>query len=242
MNIDSHQITVGGLDVEVVRKPIKNLHLGVYPPYGRVRVAAPLRVDDKAVRLAVVSKLAWVKRHRSRFAGQERQTAREYLTGESHYFQGARYRLNVIPHSGSSRVVLHNGSRMDLFVRSGCDRIQRKRVLLEWYRKQLKGLIPPLIAKWEAAMGVKVEEWGIKQMKTRWGTCNPRAKRIWINLELVKKPIHCLEFIVVHEMTHLLMRNHDGRFIALMNKFMPQWRSYREELNHTILSHVHWSY
>lgn len=242
MNIKKHQINVGGFSIEVIRKPIKNLHLGVYPPYGRVRVAAPLYVNDKAVRLAVISRLAWVKRHKSRFEGQERQTRREYLTGESHYFQGARYRLNVINNGRNSHVVLRNKSTMDLFVRAGSGKGQRKRVLLEWYRKQLKALIPSLILKWETAMGIKIDEWGIKQMKTKWGTCNPRARRIWINLELAKKPIKCLEFIVVHEMAHMLERKHDARFIKLMDELMPTWRSIKAELNHSVLSHADWSY
>jgi hypothetical protein len=238
----SHQITVHGLDVEVVRKNIKHLHLAVYPPNGRVRVAAPLRINDEAVRLAVISKLAWIKRQQARFEGQERQSAREYVSGESHYFQGRRYRLNVIYQDGPPQVSIRNNTRLDLIVRPGSDTWQHERVLLTWYRQQLKILIPPLIAKWEPILGVHVAEWGVKQMQTRWGTCNIQARRIWLNLELIKKPELCLEYVVVHELVHLLERKHNDRFAALMDQAMPQWRLHREELNHVPLVHEDWEY
>jgi predicted metal-dependent hydrolase len=237
-----HQITVNGLVVDVVRKDIKNLHLAVYPPNGRIRVAAPLRVDDEAVRLAVISRLAWIKRQQSKFDGQERQSAREYVSRESHYYQGNRYLLNVVYHDAPPKVVIRNKTTLDLFVRTGSDTAQRERALLAWYRKRLKHMIPPLIAKWEAIIGVEVADWGVKQMKTRWGTCNIEARRIWLNLELVKKPAHCLEFIVVHEIVHLLERHHNDRFVAYLDNFMPQWRLLRDELNRAPLGHAEWEY
>lgn len=237
-----HQITVNGLVVDVVRKNIKNLHLAVYPPNGRIRVAAPLRVDDEAVRLFTISKWAWIKRQQARFDVQERQSPRTFVSGESHYFQGNRYLLNVIYHDGPPAVILRNKTTMDLLVRTGSETVQREHVLMAWYRKQLKQAIPPLIAKWEPIINVEVAEWGVKQMKTRWGTCNIEARRIWLNLELVKKPIHCLEYIVVHEMVHLLERKHNAIFTGYMNKFMPQWRLYREELNRAPLGHEAWEY
>ena len=238
----SHQITVHGLVVDVVRKNIKHLHLAVYPPHGRVRVAAPLRLNDEAVRLAVISRLAWIKRQQAKFEGQERQSAREYVSGESHYLQGRRYRLNVIYHDGPPQVSIRNKTRLDLVVRPGSDMAQRERVLLAWYRQQLKALIPPLIAKWEAILGVQVVEWGVKQMKTKWGTCNIVARRIWLNLELIKKPEICLEYVIVHEMVHLLERKHNDRFAALMDRALPQWGLHREELNREPLGHVTWEY
>ncbi len=242
MNTELHQIVVSDLVVDVVRKDIKNLHLGVYPPHGRVRVAAPLRVDDEAVRLAVISRLAWIKRQQARFAAQERQSAREYVSGESHYFLGDRYLLNVIYQDGPPQVVIRNKTIMDLIVRTGSDTAQRERVLLEWYRKQLKALIPPLLAKWEPIIGVQVAEWGVKQMKTRWGTCNIAARRIWLSLELIKKPAICIEYVLVHELVHLLERHHNDRFKAHMSRFMPQWRLHREELNRAPLGHEEWGY
>jgi len=228
--------------VDVVRKAIKNLHLGVYPPHGRVRVAAPLAVTDEAVRLAVIGKLGWIRRQRARFEDQARQSKREMVSGESHYILGQRYRLNVVVQDGPGRVAIRNKRTIHLFVREGSDTAQRERVLLAWYRQQLKSLIPPLIAQWEAAMGVKVAEWGVKQMKTKWGACNLEARRIWLNLELAKKPVRCLEYIIVHEMAHLLERHHNDRFTKLMDRFMPQWRLQRAELNRAPLHHATWRY
>jgi len=242
MTTDTHQIKVSGLTVDVVRKDIKNLHLAVYPPAGRVRVAAPLRVSDEAVRLAVVSRLGWIKRQKSKFTGQARQSEREYVSGESHYFQGQRYRLNVIYQSGASHVAIRNKSTIDLYVREGSDREQRERVMLAWYRHHLKEQIPALIEKWEPVLGVRVADWRVKQMKTKWGTCNIKAGRIWLNLELAKKSAQCLEYIVVHEMVHLLERHHNDRFTELMSKYMPQWKLHREELNRSALGHEEWGY
>jgi predicted metal-dependent hydrolase len=228
--------------VDVVRKDIKNLHLAVHPPNGRVRVAVPLRVNDDAVRLAIITRLGWIKRQQAKFKGQDRQSAREYVTGESHYFQGRRYRLNVIYHNDSPRVAIRNKSTIDLFVREGSDTSQRERVFLAWCRQQLKMLIPPLIEKWEGIIGVKVAKWGVKQMKTKWGTCNSKARRIWLNLELIKKPVQCLEYIIVHEMVHLLERRHDDRFASLMDSFIPQWKKVRGRLTSYPLGHEVWSY
>ena len=228
--------------MDVVRKDIKNLHLAVYPPIGRVRVAAPLRVTDEAVRLAVISRLSWIKRQKTKFTNQARQSEREYVSGESHYFQGRRYRLNVVYQSGTSRIAIRNKSTIDLFVHEGSDKAHREWVLLSWYRQQLKEQIPALIANWEPILGVTVADWRVKQMKTKWGTCNIDAQRIWLNLELAKKSPQCLEYIVVHEMVHLLERHHNEHFAELMNKFMPQWRLHREELNRSSLGHEAWDY
>jgi len=242
MIIERRQISIRGLPVDVVRKAIKNLHLGVYPPHGRVRVAAPLAVSDEAVRLAVIAKLGWIKRQRARFEEQPRQSKREMVSGESHYFLGQRYRLNVVAQNGPSSVAIRNKRTLDLFVRAGRDTGQCAKVMLAWYRQKLKALIPPLIAQWETVMGVKVAEWGVKQMKTKWGACNIEARRIWLNLELAKKSIQCLEYIVVHEMVHLLERHHNDRFTKLMDSFLPQWRLQRAELNRAPLGHATWRY
>jgi hypothetical protein len=242
MSIKSRQITVSGVQVQVFRKGIKNLHLGVYPPHGRVRVAAPLRVSDDAVRLAVIGKLGWIKRQRARFEGQPRQSAREMVSGESHYFLGRRYRLRVIERAGGGTVELHGKSTLELRVRPSTNAGQRNRILHQWYRQQLKVLIPPLVEKWQAALGVAVAEWGVKKMKTRWGTCNIEARRIWLNLELAKKPVQCLEYIVAHELVHLIERNHNDRFVSILEKHLPLWRLHRQELNSAPLSHETWGY
>ena len=235
-------LIIGVLEIEVVRKDIKNLHLGVYPPEGRVRIAVPLRVNDEAVRLFAISKLSWIRRQQAKFEQQRRQSEREYVSGESHYFKGKRYLLNVVYQKSAPKVVVRSKTYMDLFVREDSDRQRREQVLLKWYRQQLKSDVPELIAKWQGIIGVDVKDWGIKLMKTKWGTCNAEAGRIWLNLELVKKPDHCLEYIVVHEMVHLLERNHNERFMAYMDEYLPQWRSCRDELNEGILGHTKWEY
>jgi predicted metal-dependent hydrolase len=243
MNIELSRITVSGLPVEIVRKAIKNLHLGVYPPNGRVRVAAPVRVHNEAVRLAVISRLAWIKRQRRRFHSQERQSAREFISRESHYFLGRRYLLNVIERDEPSRVVVvHNKTALDVYVPRGTECAKKQQALIAWYRKELKALIPPMIEKWEGILGITVADWGVKKMKTKWGSCNVEDRRIWLNLELAKKPVHCLEYIVAHEMVHLLERHHNDRFTTLMDKFLPNWRLHRDELNSAPLAHETWSY
>ena len=236
------RITVAGIKVEVVRKDIKNLHLGVYPPHGRVRVAAPLVVSDEAVRLAVIDKLGWIKRQRAKFAEQPRQSQREMVNGESHYFLGQRYRLRVHEQAAPARVAVRGITSLDLFVRPGSSAEQREAVLLRWHREQLKALIPPLLEKWQPALGVQVAAWGIKKMKTKWGSCNPASRRVWFNLELAKKPVACLEYIVVHELAHLLERHHNERFMALLDIHLPQWRQYREILSQAPLGHEEWGY
>lgn len=242
MTTSGRRITVSGLAVDVVRKDIKNLHLGVYPPAGRVRVAAPLALSDDAVRLAVIDKLGWIKRQKRLFSKQPRQSPREMVSGESHYFMGRRFRLRVHDHGGPARVTIRGLRMIELFVRPGTTREQREAALARWYRDQLKALIPSLLKKWQPILHVKVRDWGIKKMKTKWGSCSIEARRIWINLELAKKPLRCLEYIVVHEMVHLLERNHGDRFTALMGRYLPDWASRRAELQQSILGAEHWSY
>jgi len=242
VNTRSESIDVGDVTVEVVRKEIKHLHVGVYPPHGRVRVAAPVRLDDEAVRLAVVSRLGWIRRKQEEFEKQDRQSQRELITGESHYFQGRRYLLDVIEEGRSPSVRLVGHRMMQLRVRPGSDRRTRERVLERWYRRQLREQIPPLLAKWEPRVGETVAEVRIKKMKTLWGSCNAADRRIWLNLELAKKPVSCLEYILVHEMVHLLERHHNERFRDQLGELMPMWNHHRDELNREPLAHEDWAY
>lgn len=237
-----HTIDVRGMSVEVVRKDIKNLHIGVYPPKGHVRVAAPRRLDDEAVRLAVISRLGWIRRQQKGFDQQVRQSQREMVTGESHYYQGRRYLLDVVEQNAPSSVRIVNNTKIELRIRPGTDRDDREAVLLRWYRRRLREQIPPLLAKWEPKVGVNVAGVRIKKMKTRWGTCNSKARRIWLNLELIKKPASCLEYILVHEMVHFLERHHNEHFRDLIDELMPQWKLHREELKSAPLAHEAWKY
>ena len=228
---------VGNITIDVVRKNIKNIYLRVYSPTGRVRISAPIRMSVDAIRAFVVSKLDWIQKQQIKLRSQEREPSREFITRESHYFNGRRYLLKVIERNAAAKVVL-NHSEMELYVRPETDAAARKAILNEWYRQKLKETVPSLIEKWEKKMHVQVKEFGIKRMKTRWGTCNRQAKRIWLNLELAKKPPECLEYIVVHEMVHLLERKHNDRFFALMAEFIPKWRFYKDELDRLPVSKV----
>lgn len=234
-------IDLGIITVDVVQKNIKNLHLSVYPPKGRVTIAAPLRMDLDTIRIFAISKLGWIKKQQTKLRNQKRESPREFVTRESHYYLDKRYLLKVIEIDSKPSVTIKH-DKLILQVRPGATAEQKKIILQEWYRERLKELVPRYIDKWERKMQVKVSEFGIKKMKTKWGTCNRDAKRIWINLELAKKPLQCLEYIIVHEMVHLLERNHNDRFIAYMNKLMPRWRVYKEELNRLPVSHEDWEY
>ena len=242
MTTRHRSIDIRGICVEIVRKDIRNLHLGVYPPGGRVRVAVPLRLNDDAVRMAVISRLGWIQRRRAEFEQQDRQSQRELVTGESHYFSGRRYRLNLIENDGPCSVRVSSSTTMELRVRPGTDRKKREAALQRWYRELLREQLPPLLARWAPRVGVTVSELRIRKMKTRWGSCSAKARRIWLNLELAKKPAACLEYILVHEMVHLLERRHNERFRELMDAAMPQWRLCREQLNRAPLAHEEWKY
>lgn len=223
---------IDDIEIELIKKNIRNLHLSVLPPDGRVRISAPKDLNDESVRLFAISKLSWIKKQRAVFRKQERQSKRDFVSGESHYYLGQRYLLNVIyTNRRKQGVEVRNKTYLDLFVRNNVTKEQRQKVMREWYRSELKALIPPLIGKWEPIIGVKVKSWGVRLMKTRWGSCNTSAKRIWLNLELAKKTPACIEYIVVHEMTHLLERLHNDEFIIYMDRFLPNWRSTKAELN-----------
>lgn len=237
-----HQIEVSNFSIDVIRKSIKNMHLSVYPPTGRVRIAAPLNVDDEAVKLFAISKLAWIKKNQRKFEMQDRQMPRVFEQRESHYFEGKRYLLRVTEQNAPPRVEIKTKTYIDLFIRPNATLEQRQNCINEWYRKQLKNQIPLLIEKWEPIIGVSVSDWGVKQMKTKWGTCNIEQKRIWINLELAKKPYYCLEYIIVHEMIHLLERHHNDNFLAHLDKNLPKWKLYKDELNRLPISHGEWEY
>mgnify|MGYP001443646747 CR=1 FL=1 len=235
-------LKIQDIEIEVIKKKIKNIHLAVYPPNGRVRLAAPIQVNDESIRLFAVSKLSWIKKQQKKFREQEREAKREYTNRESHYYQGRRYLLQVEEGSGHAKVEIKNKKYLFIQVKPGSSREKIEKILIEWYRAQIKKQIPELITKWENVLGLRVKDWGVKRMKTKWGSCNPQAGRIWLNLELIKKRVHCLEYILVHEMLHLKERKHNEKFIQNLNKFMPKWKSYKKELNDFPVQHVDWRY
>ena len=231
MSTETRHLHIGGLQVELVRKDIKNLHLGVYPPAGRVRVAAPLALSDDAVRLAVIGRLGWIRRQQAKFQAQPRQSAREMLQGESHYYLGRRYRLVLAETGGRQTVSLQGSTRLTLHAHRGADAAARWRVLERWYRAQLHELLAPMVERWAAVIGVTVPQWRVRWMKTKWGSCNPRVPRLWFNLALVKVPPECIEYVVLHELLHLVDTSHGERFIAALDTYLPDWRERRSKLN-----------
>lgn len=242
MSTSAEKIAIANLEIDVIRKNIKNMHLAVYPPTGRIRLSAPQRTDAEVVRLFAISKLAWIKKHVKNFKEQPRETKRQYVTGESHYFLGNRFLLKVVEHNGYAKVDLSGVKHIQLKVKGGTSMEERGSIMKEWYRKELKKIVPDLIEKWERIIGVKANDWGIKHMRTKWGACNTDEKRIWLNLELAKKPMNCIEYIIVHELVHLLERHHNENFVKHMDQFMPKWRLHRDELNSLPVAHNDWGY
>ncbi|WP_455208401.1 M48 family metallopeptidase [Kaarinaea lacus] len=231
-----YQLSVGDEKIDVHRKRIKHIYLAVSRADGRLKVTAPLRVGDATLAAFVLSKQNWITRQRANLRAlhaRQMQQELQFISGENHFYRGESYLLNVVHQKSSPRVAVRDNSYIDIYIRHGATLEQRQKILTQWYRDQLRQLIPPLIEKWQPVIDVEVKEWSIKQMKTRWGTCNINAQRIWLNLELIKKPINCLEYVVVHEMVHLLERHHNARFKAYMDGFLPEWREYKLALNHS---------
>lgn len=223
-------IQLGNIDIEVVLKDIKNVHLSVYPPNGRVRIAAPLHLDLDTIRIYSISKLAWIKRQQAKLRKQKREAPRLFINRESHYFKGRRYMLKIVPTTGRHEVILKARS-IEMHVHFDTSRENKQKLMDDFYRSHLKAITATLIEKWEGLLYVQVKAFGIKRMTTKWGTCNEKAGRIWLNLELAKKPIEYLEYVVVHEMVHLKERKHNEKFVAYLDKQLPNWRHLKEELN-----------
>jgi predicted metal-dependent hydrolase len=223
-------VQLGDVLIEIARKPIRNLHLSVYPPTGRVRIAAPERATDESIRLFAIAKLGWIKRQQGKLRVQERESPREYVERESHYVWGRRYLLHVIERDAPPRVD-RAPRRLVLAVRPGASREHRKQVMESWYRRQLRVAVPPLVEKWQKALRVQPNRVFIQRMKTRWGGSNPATGNIRLNTDLAKKPIECLEYILLHEIAHLRVPRHDAAFVALLDRNLPNWRETRDRLN-----------
>lgn len=234
-------IELGEMRVEVIRKDIKNLHLSVLPPQGAVRIAAPSHMNLDTIRVFAIAKLAWIKAQQRKMRAQERETPREYLDRESHYLWGRRYLLKRVEKEALPAIeIKHN--KLVMQVRPGTSEMRSREILEAWYREQLRAVLPELTAKWEAVIGVKVGRVFVQRMKTRWGSCNPASRAIRLNTDLAKKPVQCLEYIVVHELTHLLEPTHNARFMALMELFLPHWQHLRKQLNQLPVRHEEWDY
>jgi len=227
--------------VDVALKDIKNVHLSVYPPTGRVRISAPKRMRIDTIRVFAISKLDWIKQQQKTLREQERETPREYVDRESHYVWGKRYLLAISECDEPPSIELRH-SRMLLRVRPRTDEDKRRALVEEWYREQMKEAVPPLLAQWQPLLGVRVDRFFVQRMKTKWGSCNHKARTIRLNTELAKKPAECLEYVVVHELVHLLEPTHNARFVALMDRFMPRWQFHRQVLNRLPVRREKWSY
>jgi predicted metal-dependent hydrolase len=223
-------ILLGDLKIAVTRKRIRNVHLRVHPPDGRVTISAQMSARLRVIKAFAASRLEWIRRQQQRVSGQPRETPRQFVTGESHPLWGRPHLLSVVERAGRAAVAIDD-ARLTLFIRPGSDTARRARVLHTWHRTLLEEALPPLIQKWEGQLNVQVKGYYLRRMTTRWGTCNYRTKYIRLNTELVTKPSHLLEYVVVHEMVHLIVPNHGARFIALMNEHYPSWREARSELN-----------
>ncbi len=235
------QIKLGDIAVDVVLKDIKNVHLSVHPPTGRVRISAPKRMNIETIRVFAISKLDWIKQQQKKLREQERETPREYIDRESHYVWGKRYLLTTSERDERPLIELKHSSML-LRVRAGTDEDKRQALLEAWYRERLKEAVPPLLERWQPLLSVAVERFFVQRMKTKWGSCNHLARTIRLNTELAKKPPECLEYIVVHELVHLLEPTHNAHFVALMDRFMPKWQFHRQVLNRLPVRGETWSY
>jgi len=234
-------IELGDIKAEVIRKDIKNLHLNVLPPLGRVRISAPQHMKLDTIRVFAISRLVWIKTEQRKMQAQPREVPRQFLTRESHYVWGKRFLLKRHDHEGPPRVELSR-NRLDLWARPETSSTRCQALVDAWYREQIRSTAPALIAEWSSVLGVKANKPFVQRMKTRWGSCNPATGAIRLNTELAKKPVECLEYIVVHELTHLLEPTHGPRFVQLMDHFLPHWQLRRELLNALPVRHHEWEY
>lgn len=225
----TYTLHIGTAEIEVTFKPIKNLHLSVHPPYGRVTIASPEFYDLEKVKIYAATKLGWIKREQQKICSQQREEPKLMATRESHQFFGNRYLLKVI--EGSRPKVVLNHNVMELYTVPNASLEQKQKTLYNWYKKQLETKVIELIYQYSKIIGITDVNFGIRKMKTKWGTCNIEKRTLWFNIELAKKPVECIEYIVVHEMVHLLERNHNKNFIILMDKYLPNWRIQKKILN-----------
>ena len=228
------QIVISNIEMLVERKDIKNMYIRILPPDGKVKITVPKAISDDAIRMFAISRIAWIKKQKANFENQSRQTKRQYISGESHFFWGKRYRLEVV-YSGVRNDVFIKEDKLFLQVRKESTQEQRETVMEEWYREQIKQAIPAVLEKYAKIVRKTPDEWRVKNMRTKWGTCNPIKKRIWLNLQLAKKTPECLDYVIVHELVHLYVKNHNDEFRAYMDQFYPNWQVVKKQLNEQML-------
>jgi predicted metal-dependent hydrolase len=226
-----HKLELDEITIEIAKKKIKYLHLKVSPPWGRVRLSAPLWMKLETIRLFALSKLGWIKQKQKKMRDKEQRSPSQlhYMDNENHWVWGKSYLLKIIEENKPPRVEL-DLNQLNLCVRPSTSTLKKQALIENWYREEMKQTLPSLIMKWEAIIGVKAKSFCIQKMKTRWGSCNTVSKNIRFNLELAKKPLECLEYVVVHELVHLKEPSHNSRFKALMDQFMPHWRFHKTQL------------
>ncbi len=232
-------IKIGKLSILVTKKDIKNVHLSVHPPHGRVTLAAPRATPIDVARAYAIAKLGWIREQQKKLENQARESPRQFIERESHYLWGRRHLMSVV-HCDTKPFVSLDYKRITLTVRRGSSAMKRAQVIHEWHKSLLHEVVPPLIKKWERKLKVKVAGYFLQRMKTKWGSCNQRSRHIRLNTELVKKPKDLLEYVIVHEMAHLLERTHNDRYIAILDQYYPSWREARAELNELPLTAVVW--
>ncbi|MEI6221955.1 MAG: SprT family zinc-dependent metalloprotease [bacterium] len=234
------QLQLGSVDAYIVRKQIKHVHVSVLPPHGKVRITAPSDMHVDTIRTLLAVRLPWIKKQQAKFSNQERQSKREFVSGETHYYFGKQYRLEVIFVNTVPKVSLKGKTKIQLQVRPDASPEKKQQILMHWYREQLTPTVTTLLTKWQKKIGVQPSHVGIRKMKTKWGTCNHHKGRILLNLDLATKPNECIEYVIVHELLHLIERKHNEQFIALMNKYLPKWHAIKQTLNTYTLSHQEW--
>jgi predicted metal-dependent hydrolase len=234
-------LTIGGIHVEVVKKAIKNLHLTVHPPQGRVQIVAPERMQLDTIRLYAISKLPWLRRQIAELQAQARESSRAYVNRESHFVWGSRYLLKVIEREAAPTVEVHKRQLM-LTIRPGTSEAHRHEILAAWHRAQVRAAVAPLLAKWQRILKVEAKAIFVRQMKTKWGSCKPGKSTIRLNTDLAKKPLACLEYALVHELAHLIEPTHSDRFRAILSRYLPNWPHLRAQLNRAPLAHEDWEY
>jgi predicted metal-dependent hydrolase len=240
MSTNATLLIVGNMEVFVIHKNIKNLHLSLLPPTGSIRVSAPNGTAEDVIRSFVAAKSTWIKNKQQKYKDQSRQTEREYVSGETHYFLGKPYQLKVVGDADKNELSIKGKNSFLLTTKADIAVDQKEQIFHEWYRQELRLVLDKLVKKWQPKIEATPTHWRIQKMKTRWGSCNHESGRVLINLELIKKPHHCIEYVVVHEWLHLIEPKHDDKFVALLDKHLPKWRQAKEELNRFILTYEKW--